>query len=88
MARIPNPPNLGGDQSFLGWLLEKTLRGIIGTWLIWQAIGFAFWLIWQISAHGFREFMFRGYIDLWQNHSWKLPDWVGYIPITRRGRPR
>ncbi|MEM7069260.1 MAG: hypothetical protein AAF478_10275 [Pseudomonadota bacterium] len=80
MARIPSPPDLGQNQSFLGWLFERTLRIIIGTWLIWQIIGFAFWSIWQLSGHGFREFMFRDFIDLWDNHSWRLPEWVGYIP--------
>lgn len=80
MARIPNPPDLGQNQSFFGWLLEQIIRLVLGTWLLCQAIGFIFWSIWNLSAHGFREFMFRGYIDLWQNHSWRLPDWVGYIP--------
>ena len=80
MARIPNPPDLGQNQSFLGWLFEYFIRLILGTWLMCQAIGFIFWSIWHLSGHGFREFMFRDFIDLWQNHSWRLPEWVGYIP--------
>lgn len=83
MARIPSPPNLGQKQSFLGWLLEKVLRLVIGTWLICQVIGFAFWSIWHLMSHGAREFMFRDFIDLWLNHSWRLPEWVGYIPTWK-----
>lgn len=88
MARIPTPPKIGDDKPFLRRLIEAPFRIAFGLWVTMQAIGLFFYIVWHISPHHFREFMFRDFIDYWDK--WGdyiltdlLPAWVQHIPTWR-----
>lgn len=88
MARTPEPPDLRVKKSLLRFCAEIILRVIILTWLYAQAIGFLFYMIWHNSSVAFREFMFRDFINLWQNYSRGIfPSWFLAIPTWKDPLP-
>lgn len=91
MARIPERPELGRKQNLLFWLIERVVKMLIGTWVMFQVIGIIFWAIWHISSHDFREFMFRGYINYWDKWGYYIMteltpswlQWIWYLPTWK-----
>lgn len=84
MAKTPEAPDLTIRKSFLRFVIEGILRAIIGTWLFAQAIGFIFYLMWHNFSIGAREFMFRRYINVWDEHGYAIqneltPPWLQWI---------
>lgn len=90
MARIPEPPVLYERGSLIGFITERVISIILGTWIIFQIIGLFFYSVFHFSSVNFREFMFREFIVYWEKWGtyimteltpsffqwiWTLPTW-------------
>jgi len=84
MARTPEAPDLTIKKSFPRYALEVFLRGLVIIWLQMQLVGFVFYMLWHNTSVGFREFMFRDFIDFWEEWDWYIkwqltPEWLQWI---------
>jgi len=63
---------------YLWWAFLVVFR----VWFLCQIVTGIFGLIYHLMSPGVRDFMFAGYIDLWNTYfrQW-LPDWVDWLPM-------
>lgn len=84
MARIPNPPKIDDDKSFIQYAAETILRFIIILWIFCQVVAVLFYALYHYTPIDFREFMFRDYLDFWDRWGDSvMPAWAAYIPTWK-----
>lgn len=82
MDRYPGRPRMPYTEfrasDYLWWAFLVVFR----LWLLCQIVTRTFALIYHLMSPDVRDFMFAGYIDLWNTYfrQW-LPDWVDWMPM-------